>query len=165
MLGVDAGASGDGAFWTAFLCSLVESGLRRVRLVTSYAQGGLKAGCREGVARGKAGKGGRVHFMQKPAGAACPTAPAQSLRRIVRTVFVRPDLCQRLSTVADGRRGPTAAPSPRPRTLLTDAAEDLFGYKNLHHLIAHYRFCALRPVSPRRNALDIHAAITEAGDA
>ena len=37
VLGVDAGASEDGAFWTAFLRSLVKRGLRGVRLVISDA--------------------------------------------------------------------------------------------------------------------------------
>ena len=39
---VDAGASEEGAFWTAFLRSLVKRGLRGVRLVISDAHEGLK---------------------------------------------------------------------------------------------------------------------------
>ena len=40
--GVDTGASEDGAFWTAFLRSLVRRGLRGLRLVISDAHEGLK---------------------------------------------------------------------------------------------------------------------------
>ena len=42
VLGVDTGASEDGALWTAFLRSLVRRGLRGVRLVVSDAHEGLK---------------------------------------------------------------------------------------------------------------------------
>ncbi len=43
VLGVDVGPSEDGAFWSAFLRSLVARGLRGVRLVTSDAHKGLKS--------------------------------------------------------------------------------------------------------------------------
>jgi putative transposase len=42
VLGVDVGASEDGAFWLSFLRSLVSRGLRGVQLVTSDAHAGLK---------------------------------------------------------------------------------------------------------------------------
>ena len=42
VLGVDTGASEDGALWTAFLRSLVRRGLRGVGLVVSDAHEGLK---------------------------------------------------------------------------------------------------------------------------
>ena len=43
VLGFDVGPSEDGAFWSAFLRSLVARGLRGVRLVTSDAHRGLKS--------------------------------------------------------------------------------------------------------------------------
>jgi transposase-like protein len=42
ILGVDAGPSEDGPFWTALLCSLVKRGLRGVKLVISDAHEGLR---------------------------------------------------------------------------------------------------------------------------
>ena len=42
VLGMDVGASEDGAFWLAFLRSLTARGLSRVELVASDAHQGLK---------------------------------------------------------------------------------------------------------------------------
>src|SRR5919206_3575651 len=54
VLGLDVGPSEDGAFWHAFLRSLVARGLSGVKLVTSDAHEGLKAGIAS-VLQGAAG--------------------------------------------------------------------------------------------------------------
>ena len=52
ILGIDVGASEDRAFWMAFFRSLVERGLRGVRLVSSDAAEGPEAGARDRAERG-----------------------------------------------------------------------------------------------------------------
>jgi transposase-like protein len=56
ILGLDVGPSEDGAFWLAFLRSLVARGLSGVQLVTSDAHEGLK-GASAPCSRGQAGRG------------------------------------------------------------------------------------------------------------
>jgi len=63
VLGVDAGASEEAAFWTAFLRSLVRRGLRGVRLVISDAHEGLKHAV-DKVLGGASWHRCRVHFMR-----------------------------------------------------------------------------------------------------
>ena len=62
VLGIDAGPSEDGPFWTAFLRSLVKRGLRGVRLVISDAHEGLKQAL-SAVLGGASWQRCRVHFM------------------------------------------------------------------------------------------------------
>src|SRR5438105_14602939 len=73
VLGVDVGPSEDGAFWLAFLRSLVARGLCGVKLVTSDSHQGLKSAiaavlqgatwqrCRTHFAKERAKRGGRHH--------------------------------------------------------------------------------------------------------
>ena len=56
VLGLDVGPSEDGAFWSAFLRSLVARGLGGVRLVTSDAHRGLKRAVEE-ILVGAPGRG------------------------------------------------------------------------------------------------------------
>jgi putative transposase len=63
ILGLDVGPSEEGAFWSAFLRSLVARGLSGVRLVTSDAHRGLK-GAIEAVLQGASWQRCRVHFMR-----------------------------------------------------------------------------------------------------
>ncbi|MBA3450256.1 MAG: IS256 family transposase, partial [Chloroflexia bacterium] len=63
VLGVDIGLSEDGAFWLAFLRSLVARGLRGVRLVTSDAHQGLTRAV-AAVFHGAAWQRCRVHFVR-----------------------------------------------------------------------------------------------------
>ena len=62
ILGMDVGASEDGAFWLAFLRSLTARGLSGVELVTSDAHQGLKNAI-AAVFTGASWQRGRTHFM------------------------------------------------------------------------------------------------------
>lgn len=128
VLGVDAGASEDGAFWTAFLGSLAERALRRVRFLTSDAHEGLKHIVRRGL-RVESRQRCRVHFMQNLL-ALLTHGPRDVLAAIVRTVPVRPDSASalaQLQTVVEGLQ-PRCA---QDETLLTNAAEAVLGRNNL----------------------------------
>ena len=63
VLGLDVGPSEDGAFWLAFLRSLVARGLRGVRLVVSDAHQGL-TGAIAAVLQGAAWQRCRVHTVR-----------------------------------------------------------------------------------------------------
>src|SRR4029453_17405670 len=117
ILGVDAGPSEDGPFWTAFLRSLVKRGLRGVKLVISDAHEGLRKAlgtvlsgsswqrCRVHFMRnllatiphsgrapvaGGLGAGCRGHFKGKRAGT-IPHPAGEPVAAIVRTIFAQPD--------------------------------------------------------------------------
>ena len=122
MLGVDAGASEDGAFWTAFLRSLVRRGLRGVRLVISDAHEGLKQAIGK-VLSGASWQRCRVHFMRNLL-ALVPHGAREAVAAVVRTIFAQPDHASalaQLEKVVDGLRPRFA----QAATLLADAAEDL----------------------------------------
>src|SRR5215218_10788900 len=63
VLGFEVGPSEDGAFWTAFLRSLVGRGLWGVKLLTSDAHRGLK-GAVQTVLQRTSWQRCRVHFMR-----------------------------------------------------------------------------------------------------
>ena len=90
VLGLDVGPSEDGAFWSAFLRSLVARGLSGVRLVTSDAHQGLKSAI-EKVVQGASWQRCRVHFMRN-ALSLVPKAAQQMVGATIRTVFAQPDL-------------------------------------------------------------------------
>lgn len=120
VLGVDVGPSEDGAFWLAFLRSLVARGLSGVRLVTSDSHQGLKSAI-AAVLQGASWQRCRTHFMRN-ALALVPKGAQQMVAATIRTVFFQPDAESARATwhkVADGFR-------PRwPRLAqLLDAAED-----------------------------------------
>ena len=120
VLGLDVGPSEDGAFWHAFLRSLVARGLTGVQLVTSDAHRGLKAAV-AAVLQGAGWQWCRTHFM-RAALAQVPKAAQQMVAATIRTVFYQPDGDSARATwrrVADGFR-------PRWSRLaqLIDQAED-----------------------------------------
>ena len=120
VLGVDVGPSEDGAFWLAFLRSLVARGLRGVKLVTSDSHQGLKSAI-AAVLQGSSWQRCRTHFMRN-ALALVPKGAQQMVAATIRTVFFQPDADNARATwrkVADGFR-------PRwPRLAqLLDVAED-----------------------------------------
>jgi len=86
VLGLDVGPSEDGAFWHAFLRSLVARGLSGVQLVTSDAHEGLK-GAIAAVLQGAGWQRCRTHFMRN-ALALVPKAAQQMVAATIRTVFV-----------------------------------------------------------------------------
>jgi transposase-like protein len=105
ILGVDAGPSEDGPFWTAFLRSLVKRGLRGVKLVISDAHEGLRKAPSTAVS-GASWQRCRVHFMRNLL-ATIPHSAREPVAAIVRTIFAQPDQASamaQLHKVVDGLR-------------------------------------------------------------
>lgn len=107
VLGVDTGASEDGAFWTAFLRSVVRRGLRGVRLVISDAHEGLKLAVGQ-LLSAASWQRCRVHFMRNLL-ALVPHAAREAVAAVVRTVFAQPDHASALAQLEEGRRRPAGA--------------------------------------------------------
>ena len=130
----DAGPSEDGAFWLAFLRSLVARGLSGVQLVTSDAHGGLKAAI-AAVLHGAGWQRCRVHWLRN-AMALVPKSAQQMVGATIRTVFTQPDASstrEQWRRVADGFRDrfePVAQ-------LMDEAEEDVLAYLSFPH--AHWR--------------------------
>ena len=125
ILGLDVGPSEDGAFWLAFLRSLVARGLSGVQLVTSDAHAGLK-GAIAAVLQGAAWQRCRTHFMRN-ALALVQKGAQQMVAATIRTVFVQPDAASARETwrkVADGFRGRW----PKLAQLLDEAEPDVLAY-------------------------------------
>jgi transposase-like protein len=129
VLGLDVGPSEDGAFWLAFLRSLVARGLSGVRQVTSDSHEGLKAAI-AATLHGAAWQRCRVHFLRNalalvPKGV--QEVVATTIRTVIRTVFAQPDA---ESARAQWRR---VADSFRPHhqrlaALLDDAEDEVLAY-------------------------------------
>jgi putative transposase len=125
ILGLDVGPSEEGAFWTAFLRSLVARGLSGVRLVTSDAHRGLKCAI-EAVLQGASWQRCRVHFMRN-ALSLVPKVAQQMVGATIRTVFAQPDsesARQQWRRVSDGFRHRF----PRLSELMDEAEEDVLAY-------------------------------------
>jgi transposase-like protein len=125
VLGVDVGPSEDGAFWLAFLRSLVARGLSGVRLVTSDAHEGLKAAI-AAVLHGASWQRCRVHFVRN-ALALVPKSAADLVAASIRTVFSQPDAASSVEQwrrVADGFRDRF----PRLAMLMDEAEVDVLAY-------------------------------------
>ena len=126
VLGVDAGPSEDGAFWTAFLRGLVKRGLRGVKLVISDAHEGLKKAITK-VLSGASWQRCRVHFMRNLL-ATIPHSAREPVAAIVRTIFAQPDgptAMAQLHKVADGLSNRFA----QAAALLEEAAEDILAHR------------------------------------
>ena len=89
VLGISIGDSEDAAFWTEFLQSLRERGLRGVQLVISDAHLGLKAAITK-VFPGSSWQRCRVHFMRNVL-EKVPKNHQQMVAAMIRTVFAQPD--------------------------------------------------------------------------
>jgi len=125
ILGLDVGPSEDGAFWLAFLRSLVARGLSGVQLVTSDSHQGLK-GAIAAVLQGASWQRCRTHFMRN-ALALVPKGAQQMVAATIRTVFVQPDAASARETwrkVADGFR----VRFPRLANLLDTAEDEVLAY-------------------------------------
>jgi transposase-like protein len=117
---MDVGPSEDGAFWLAFLRSLVARGLSGVELVTSDSHQGLKSAI-AAILQGASWQRCRTHFMRN-ALALVPKGAQQMVAATIRTVVYQPDADNARATwrkVADGFR----TRWPRLADLL-DVAED-----------------------------------------
>lgn len=125
VLGFDLGPAEDGAFWLAFLRSLVARGLAGVQLVISDAHEGLRQAIPV-VLNGATWQRCRVHFMRNVL-AHVPKAAQAMVAASIRTVFAQPDQMSaraQLDQVAMGleRRFPRAAEA------LRGAEEEVLAY-------------------------------------
>ena len=134
VLGLDVGASEDGAFWLQFLRGLVARGLAGVRLVISDAHEGLKAAIAAAL-HGAGWQRCRVHFVRN-ALALVPKSAQQLVAATIRTVFAQPDAAstrEQWRRVADNLR----PRFPRLADLLDGAEADVLAY--LAFPAAHWR--------------------------
>jgi putative transposase len=125
VLGLDVGPSEDGAFWLAFLRSLVARGLSGVKLVTSDAHQGLKAAI-AATLQGASWQRCRTHAMRS-ALALVPKSAQQMVAATIRTVFVQPDPAsarEQWRKVADSFR----PRFPKLAQLLDEAEPDVLAY-------------------------------------
>jgi putative transposase len=130
VLGLDVGPTESGAFWLAFLRSLVARGLSGVRLVVSDAHSGLKAAIAS-VLQGAAWQRCRVHFVRDVLGIV-PKSAQQMVAATIRTVFVQPDSAaarHTWRTVADSFRGRF----PRVAQLMDEAEDEVLAYLSFPH--------------------------------
>jgi transposase-like protein len=130
VLGLDVGPTESGAFWLAFLRSLVARGLSGARLVISDAHGGLKAAIAS-VLQGAAWQRCRVHFIRDVL-AIVPKSAQQMIAATIRTVFAQPDAAaarKTWRTVADSFR----ARFPRVAHLMDDAEHEVLAYLSFPH--------------------------------
>src|SRR5215470_2874473 len=127
VLGLDVGPSESGAFWLAFLRSLVARGLSGVHLVVSDAHSGLKMAIASILQRA-VWQRCRVHFV-RDALALVPKHAQQMVAATIRTVFVQPDAASARTTwrmVGDSFR----ARFPRLTAMLAEAEDDVLAYAN-----------------------------------
>ena len=130
ILGMDVGASEDGAFWLAFLRSLTARGLSGVELVTSDAHQGLKNAI-AAVFAGATWQRCRTHFMAnlltRVPKRAQPGVATQDLPRMVRTIYQQlspAEVHGQLDRVVEQLREPFA----QVAELLADAAPDILAF-------------------------------------
>ena len=89
ILGLEVGASEDGAFWTSFLRALVARGLKGVAMVVSDAHQGLQEAIST-VLHGASWQRCRVHFMRNVL-AHIPKGDKAMVAAAVRTIFAQPN--------------------------------------------------------------------------
>ena len=122
----------EGSAWPAFIGSLVERGLRGVRLVISDHHAGPVKAAREQLL-GSGWQRCRVHFTRN-AQDLVPRSARSMVASAMRSVFEQPDGAsarEQLDRVIDGM----AAHYPRVAELLADAEPDLlahFGFPEIH---------------------------------
>jgi putative transposase len=134
VLGVDIGDSEDETFWTKFLRSLKQRGLRGVRLVISDAHAGLKAAIRKTM-QGASWQRCRVHYIRNLL-AVVPKGSQEMVAAAFRSIFALTDPAEvnkRWDEVVDtlDERFPKAATSMR------DARTDVLAFSAFP--AAHWR--------------------------
>jgi transposase-like protein len=125
VLGLDCGASEDGAFWLSFLRALAARGLSGVQLVISDAHQGLKDAI-AAVFAGAAWQRCRTHFARNLL-TRVPKSAQPFVATVVRSIFDQPsaeDVRAQHARVVEqlGPRFPDAA------RLLADAAEEVLAF-------------------------------------
>lgn len=125
IIGIDIGPSEDGAFWTAFLRSLVSRGLKGVLLVVSDAHVGLINAITSTLG-GAGWQRCRVHFLRN-ALARVPRGAQSMVAAAIRTIFAQPDKDSargQLRRVSDSLQSRFA----RVSELLDGAEDDLLAF-------------------------------------
>ena len=125
ILGMDVGASEDGAFWLAFLRSLTARGLSGVELVTSDAHQGLKNAI-AAVFAGASWQRCRTHFMANLL-TRVPKRAQPGVATMVRTIYQQlspAEVHGQLDRVVEQLREPFA----QVAELLADAAPDILAF-------------------------------------
>ncbi len=125
VLGFAVGDSEDGAFWTAFLCSLKARGLAGTQLVISDAHTGLKAAI-GAVLLGASWQRCRVHFMRNVL-ARVPKGNAEMVAAAIRTIFAQPD-AEHVRAQFDVIAGMLGWQSPQVAAMLRGAQDDLLAF-------------------------------------
>lgn len=125
VIGMDVGTSEDGAFWLAFLRSLVARGLGGVRLVTSDAHHGLKEAIAT-VFSGASWQRCRTHFMTNLL-TRVPKRAGLWVATMVRTIYQQPS-----PEEVHAQHGRVVAQLddhfPEAARLLADAAPDILAF-------------------------------------
>jgi putative transposase len=125
ILGIEAGTAEDGAFWLAFLRSLVARGLSGVQLVTSDAHGGLKAAI-AAVFAGSSWQRCRTHFMTNLL-SKVPKSAQPLVATLVRSIYQQTDATEvwarhgQVLEQLDGR-------FPDAATMLADAGPEILAF-------------------------------------
>ena len=125
VLGIDVGASEDGAFWLSFLRSLVARGLGGVQLVTSDAHHGLKDAIATAFA-GASWQRCRTHFMTNLL-SKVPRRAQPGVATMVRTVYQQPSL-QEVHAQHAHVVGMLDERFPLAAELLADAGPDILAF-------------------------------------
>jgi transposase-like protein len=125
VLGVEAGTSEDGAFWTSFLRGLVARGLGGVQLVTSDAHTGLKNAI-AAVFTGASWQRCRTHFMFNLL-AKVPKSAQPFVATLVRSIYQQTD-----ATEVWGRHGQVVEQLqprfPDAAAMVADAGPDMLAF-------------------------------------
>jgi putative transposase len=125
ILGLDVGASEDGAFWLQFLRGLVARGLGGVQLVISDAHEGLKAAI-AAVLTGASWQRCRVHFARNVL-ARVPKGHQDVVAAALRTVFVHPTPTE-ISAAWDRTADMFARQFPKVKELMDLAKGDVLAF-------------------------------------
>jgi len=147
VLGVDVGDSENEEFWTAFLRSLRDRGLRGVQLVISDAHRGLTNAIGV-VCAGAAWQRCRVHFMRN-ALAKVGKGHAEMVAAAIRTIFTQPTgsgVRAHVETVA----GTLDQQFPTIAELLRDSREDITAFADFPDDIALRGYATIEDALHRR---------------
>jgi transposase-like protein len=125
VLGYDIGMSETGEYWTSFLQSLVNRGLRGVKLVISDSHQGLKAAISK-VLTGSSWQRCQVHFMRN---VLCDVPKKQKslVAAIVRTIFMQEDIDSAKDTLKAVLEQ-LKVRFPKAAQTVLDAEEDVLAY-------------------------------------
>jgi putative transposase len=125
ILAVDIGASEEGAFWTAFLRSLVARGLKGVQLVISDTHEGLKEVIAT-VLTGATWQRCRAHFMRNVL-AHIPKGDKLMVAAALRTIFAQPSQEAAKQQLAEAARA-VGERWPKAAEMLLAGEEDVLSY-------------------------------------